>query len=108
MTNKRILADSEISKVMPRPPDRIVSLTPTASELICVFGGMDKIVGRDDHSNFPPGLDEKPALGSSIRKTINVERLLDLHPDAVVTGGHISSETLKKIRNPSGGRRWEL
>jgi len=94
----RALEDYEISGAAPFPPIRIVSLTPTASELISILGGMDKIVGRDDHSNFPSGLDEKPALGSSIRKTINVKGVVNLHPDVVVTGGHISPDTLEKIK----------
>lgn len=80
-------------------PSRIVTLTPSASELICLLGGIDKIVGRDDHSSFPPGLDEKPPLGSVIRKTINVEGVLDLDPDVVVAGRQISPEAFEKIES---------
>ncbi|MDQ1313166.1 MAG: iron complex transport system substrate-binding protein, partial [Euryarchaeota archaeon] len=32
------LEDREISRAAPSPPGRIVSLTPIASELICIFG----------------------------------------------------------------------
>ncbi|KUK44931.1 MAG: Periplasmic binding protein [Methanothrix harundinacea] len=87
------------SREVSRPPDRIVSLTPSASELICILGGMDKIVGRDDHSSFPPGLDEKPPLGSGVRRTIRVEEVLDLDPDVVVAGRHIQPETFEKIES---------
>lgn len=99
MVNRDLLIDGEACRAVPCPPERIVSLTPVASELICVLGGLDRIVGRDDHSNFPPGLDEKPALGSSIRKTIRVEQIVDLRPDVVVTGGHISPETIERIKS---------
>jgi len=63
------------------------------------LGGMDKIVGRDDHSSFPPGLDEKPPLGSGVRRTIRVEEVLDLDPDVVVAGRHIQPETFEKIES---------
>ncbi|NPV62311.1 MAG: ABC transporter substrate-binding protein [Methanotrichaceae archaeon] len=98
MTNWDTSADYETNKKPHGLPGRIVSLTPSASELICLFGGRDRIVGRDDHSNFPPGMDEKPALGSCIRRTVNVERTLKLNPDLVVTSGHISPETLNMIK----------
>lgn len=93
------MSDHETNISAPISPARIVSLAPAASELICIFGGIDRIVGRDDHSTFPPTLNDKPALGSSIKKTINVELVLDLHPDVVVTGGHISPKILEKIRS---------
>ncbi|MFB3766224.1 MAG: hypothetical protein ACE14P_13395, partial [Methanotrichaceae archaeon] len=40
-------------------------------------------LGRDDHSNFPPGLIDKPVVGSNIRKTISAGRVLDLDSDVV-------------------------
>ncbi len=83
------------SREVSRPPGRIVSLTPSASELICILGGMDKIVGRDDHSSFPPGLNEKPPLGSGIRGTIRIEEVLDLDPDVVVAGRRLPPETVE-------------
>lgn len=95
----RALEDSEISRAAPFPPGRIVSLTPIASELICIFGCIDRIVGRDDHSSFPPGLGEKPAVGSSIRKTIRAKRVLDLDPDMVVTGRRVPQEEFEKIES---------
>lgn len=99
LKNRDLLIDGEACRAVPCPPERIVCLTPVASELICVFGGLDRIVGRDDHSNFPPGLDEKPALGSSVRKTIRVEQIVGLRPDVVVMGGHISPQTVESIKS---------
>ena len=80
------------------PPGRIVSLTQSASELICILGGIDEIVGRDDHSSFPPGLDEKPPLGSGVRRTIRVGEVLDLDPDVVVAGRWLPPETFETIK----------
>jgi len=97
--NKDNLATVGSSVKVLSPPDRIVSLTLSASEVICLLGGMDKIVGRDDHSSFPPGLDEKPALGSGVRKTIRVGEVLDLNPDVVVAGSWLPPETFEKIES---------
>ena len=99
MIKQKILADVEAIRAAPMPPERIVSLTPIASELICVFGYIDRIVGRDDHSTFPPILGEKPAVGSSIYKTISAERVLALEPDVVVTGRRIPQEEFEKIES---------
>lgn len=81
------------------PSKRIVSLTPTASELICIFGGLERIVGRDDHSTFPAGLVDKPALGSSIKRTIEARRVLDLDPDVVIVSRHFSPEVYREIES---------
>jgi iron complex transport system substrate-binding protein len=97
--NKDNLATGGSGVKVLSPPERIVSLTPSASELICLLGGMDKIVGRDDHSSFPPGLDGKPALGSGVRKTIRVGEVLDLNPDVVVAGRWLPPETFEKIES---------
>jgi iron complex transport system substrate-binding protein len=91
------LEDREISRAAPSPPGRIVSLTPIASELICIFGCIDRIVGRDDHSTFPPALGEKPAVGSGVYRTISAKRGLDLDPDIVVTGRRVPQEEFEKI-----------
>ncbi|HOT07407.1 MAG TPA: ABC transporter substrate-binding protein [Methanotrichaceae archaeon] len=99
VNHEKDLEDREISRAAPSPPDRIVSLTPIASELICIFGCIDRIVGRDDHSRFPPGLDEKPAVGSTIRKTISAKQVLDLDPDMVVMGRRIPQEEFEKIES---------
>jgi len=78
------------------PPERIVSTAASASEFICIFGGMDKIVGRDEYSTFPPGLEEKPVVGS-YSKTTNVELALDLDPDVVLADTSMLPETIEQI-----------
>lgn len=91
------LKDSEIGRAASFLPGRIVSLTPIASELICIFGCINRIVGRDDHSTFPPALSGKPAVGSSIYRTISAKRVLDLDPDVVITGRRVPQEEFEKI-----------
>ncbi|HOI70234.1 MAG TPA: ABC transporter substrate-binding protein [Methanothrix sp.] len=83
---------------VPCPPERIVSTTASASELISIFGGMDNIVGRDEYSTFPPVLEEKPVVGS-YSKTTNVELALDLDPDVVISDTSMLPETIEQIED---------
>jgi iron complex transport system substrate-binding protein len=99
MANKCILSNRDAGTGAPLLLDRIVCLTPVASELICVLGGIDKIAGRDDHSTFPPALAERPAVGSGVHKTIRAEKVLELDPDVVVTGRLVPQEEFDKIES---------
>ena len=83
---------------VPCPPERIVSTTASASELVCIFGGMDNIVGRDEYSTFPPGLVEKTVVGT-YTKTINVELVLELDPDLVITSTSMVPEMIQQIED---------
>jgi iron complex transport system substrate-binding protein len=87
---------------------RIVSLIPSATEIVCALGAKDQLVGRSHECDFPPGVEQLPALtspkmdptastaaidrevralveeGLSVYR-INVDRLEALGPDLVVT-----------------------
>ncbi len=63
-------------------PQRIVTLSPHAAELVCAAGGCDRIVGVVDYTDFPPQLKSRPHVGNYA--AINVEAILALRPDLVV------------------------
>jgi iron complex transport system substrate-binding protein len=91
-----------------RAVDRIVSLLPSATEIVCALGFEDQIVGRSHECDFPPTIARLPALtspkfnpeGTSAEidqrvKTIlsealavyrvDADLLRDLKPDLIVT-----------------------
>lgn len=62
---------------------RIVSLTSSNTEIVCHLGLADRLVGVDDHSDFPAGaLADLPRVGPDLE--IDVERVAALEPDIVL------------------------
>jgi ABC-type Fe3+-hydroxamate transport system substrate-binding protein len=62
---------------------RIVSLVPSLTEALFVFGVGPRIVGRTRYCLWPPrAVGSVPSVGGT--KKVDVERLLELEPDLVV------------------------
>lgn len=66
-------------------PDRIVSLSPTATEMLFGIGSGDQVVAVDDQSNYPP---EAPMTELSGFEP-NVEAVASYDPDLVVISDDI-------------------
>ncbi|MEM7287184.1 MAG: ABC transporter substrate-binding protein [Actinomycetota bacterium] len=64
-------------------PQRIVSLSPTATEMLFAVGAGDLVIAVDDQSNHPP---EAPMTDLS-GFTPNVEAIIGFEPDLVVSSG---------------------
>ncbi len=64
-----------------RRPGRIVSLSPTATEMLFAIGAGDQVVAVDDNSNYPP---QAPMTKLSGYEP-NVEAIAKYNPDLVVT-----------------------
>ena len=61
-------------------PDRIVSLSPTTTEMLFAIGAGDQVVAVDDNSNYPP---QAPMTELSAYQP-NVEAVAKYSPDLVV------------------------
>ncbi len=66
-------------------PERIISLSPTATEMMFALGAGDQLVAVDNQSNFPPEAVELPNELSGFEP--NVEAIAALDPDLVLIGG---------------------
>lgn len=75
--------DAGHSLCLPAPAQRIVTLSPGATELMFAAGAGSNIVAVVDYSDYPPAALKLPSIGNYTR--IDMEALLALKPDLVIT-----------------------
>ncbi|MBL8624859.1 MAG: ABC transporter substrate-binding protein [Myxococcales bacterium] len=61
---------------------RIVTLTPSATELVAALGAAEALVGVDEYSTYPPAVAALPKVGSFVAP--NFEAIVALRPTLVV------------------------
>jgi iron complex transport system substrate-binding protein len=61
---------------------RLVSLTPSATEVVAALGAAALLVGVDDYSAFPPEVTKLPKVGSFLAP--NLETIVALSPTLVI------------------------
>lgn len=83
---------------LPRPAERIVSLSPHLTELLFAAGAGGRMVGALEHSDFPAAAKALPRIGSEAG--IDVEALIALRPDLVVAWPNAgSARTVERIES---------
>ncbi|WP_342535324.1 ABC transporter substrate-binding protein [Lysinibacillus sp. FSL K6-1151] len=73
------------------PPEKIVSLIPSNTEILFELGLNDEIVGVTDNDDYPPEVAEKDKVGGM---EYNIEKIIALKPDIVFS--HESSMSLSE------------
>jgi iron complex transport system substrate-binding protein len=63
-------------------PARIISLTPSTTEILYGVGAFDRVVAVSDYCSYPPEVSKLPRVGGWTNP--NLEQLAALHPDLVV------------------------
>ena len=61
---------------------RIVSLTPSATEVVAALGATSSLVGVDEYSTYPPEVASLPKVGSFLSP--NLEVIVRLKPSVVI------------------------
>ena len=81
------LVDDEGTSVeIAAEPQRIVSLTPAATEILFAIGAGDRVVAKvEDVTPYPPEADDLPVVATFAG--VEVERIVALEADLVVAGG---------------------
>jgi len=74
--------DAGRSVTLERPAQRIVSLSPHATELLFAAGAGARVVGVAAYSDYPPAATPLPQVGDA--HALDLERILALRPDLVV------------------------
>jgi iron complex transport system substrate-binding protein len=83
---------------LPHTPQRIVSLAPSATEMLFAAGAGDRLVATVAFSDEPAAAKQVPRIGDVT--AVDIERLVALHPDVVVVwpGGGNPAQTEKIAR----------
>ena len=64
------------------PPQRIISVAPSVTEILFAIGLGDKVVGVSTYCNYPPEALKKEKIGGYI--TPSLEKIISLKPDLVI------------------------
>lgn len=64
-------------------PQRIVSLSPAATEILFAVGAQDQIVARTNLCNYPPEAEKIPAAGGFDGRLFSLENIVAFNPDFV-------------------------
>lgn len=72
--------------VLDELPQRIVSLAPSNTEIVCALDACDRIVGVTDFDDYPPEVAEVPKI--VVQTQVDLERLVAAEPDLVLAAGN--------------------
>ena len=67
-------------------PQRIVSLAPSNTEIVCALDACDRLVGVTDFDDFPPSVAEVDKV--VVNATVDVELVVGAEPDLVLAAGN--------------------
>jgi len=67
-------------------PERIVSLSPSTTEMLFAIGAGDQVVGVTSYCNYPEEATTRDIIGGFSAKTISIETIISLNPDLVIAG----------------------
>jgi len=79
--------------MLPVPPQRIVSLLPSLTEMVCELRACGRLVGTDRFSNWPEAVRALPKLGGL--EDSQIERIVALKPDLVLTA--VSARAIERL-----------
>jgi iron complex transport system substrate-binding protein len=65
---------------------RIVSLLPSATEIVCALGAGDQLVGISHECDFPPAIRDRPVLTGSKIDSTGTSRAIDAAVRSVIAG----------------------
>jgi iron complex transport system substrate-binding protein len=74
--------DKPASPPPPAAAQRLISLTPSATEVVAALGSAPALVGVDEYSEYPPEVKALPKVGSFT--TPNLEAIVRLKPTLVI------------------------
>lgn len=81
-------------------PQKIVSLTPAATEILFAIGAGDRVVAKvEDVAKYPPAADAVPVVATF--EGVDTEKIVGLGADLVIAGGNFGTppDAVTKLRS---------
>jgi iron complex transport system substrate-binding protein len=78
------------------PPQRIVSMAPSNTEILFAVGAAEQVVGRDEYSDFPPEALEVTSIGATYGE-LNTEVIVALEPDLILVADITPIEQIEAL-----------
>lgn len=79
-------------------PQRVISLSPSNTEMLFAVGAGDQVVGVTQFCNYPPEATTRQQIGGYSAKTINIEKIVSLKPDLVVAESGIHNDVIQALQ----------
>ncbi len=97
-----LLDDQGYTTSLSAYPERIVSLAPSATEILFAVGAGDKLVGVTDYDNYPYDFAAWVQAGNMTSvgdfKEPNMEVVASLNPDLILVSGGIQEDSVGTLR----------
>ncbi|MBR0073538.1 MAG: ABC transporter substrate-binding protein [Bacteroidales bacterium] len=81
--------------IVPKHPQRVVSVSPAVTEIIFALGANDILVGRTDFCQYPAEAQTIESIGGI--SNLNIEKVISLHPDLVISGSMVPQKAVEQI-----------
>ncbi len=88
--------DSGTQITLDGPPERIVSLSPSNTEILAALGLLDRVVGVTDVCDHPPEVRNLTRIGGFA--SVSIERVAAANPDLVIASDLTPAETVARLR----------
>ena len=87
-------------------PKSIVTLSPSAAEILYAIGAGDQIAAVSEYTDYPPEAADKPVVGGFDGKTLSIETILSFEPDLVYLSEGMHNFLIEPL--DSYGIKWYL
>ncbi len=80
---------------VPKSPQRIISISPSTTEILYAVGLGDKVIAVDEYSDYPEEAKSKTKIGSYL--TPNIEIIVSLEPDLVLVSDMTTKDNVATL-----------
>jgi len=93
---RKLVDDFGFEVTISKRPERIVSLSPSNTEILFAIGAGDKVAGVTEYCDFPPEAKKIDRVGGY--STPNIEAIVNKNPDLVVASYGNGEDSIKRLK----------